>query len=205
LTRKNLKGLALVERPGKNFQKELGEPVFAIDGESVFYTQNVTPGNTFIYHEDSNGEVMAIKRYDLNNGESQTVVGGPGGAVRPTPSPDGKRLAFVKRVRAQSRLFVMDLLSGKQTMLVDDLDPDMQETWAVQGVYPTMDWTPDGRSIVYWSKGQIWRVDVDTKARTVIPFSVQDERCSLSSGSSKSRCRPRFADYENAPFCDSLA
>ena len=176
IERKNLKGLALVERPGKNFQKELGEPVFAIDGESVFYTQNVTPGNTFIYHEDSNGEVMAIKRYDLNNGESQTVVGGPGGAVRPTPSPDGKRLAFVKRVRAQSRLFVMDLLSGKQTMLVDDLDPDMQETWAVQGVYPTMDWTPNGRSIVYWSKGQIWRVDVDTKARTVIPFSVQDER-----------------------------
>ena len=144
LERGNLEGSVLVKRPSPAFQKELGEPTFSADGESVFYIQNTTPGNTFIYHQDSNGEVMAIKRYDLETGEIEKVVGGAGGAVRPTPSPDGKTLAFVKRVRAASRLFVMDLASGEQTMLVDDLDPDMQETWAVQGAYPTMAWTPDG-------------------------------------------------------------
>ena len=136
----NLTGSVLVERPSPAFQKELGEPTFSSDGKSVFFIQNTTPGNTFIYHEDSNGEVMAIKRYDLGTGEIETVAGGAGGAVRPTPSPDGKLLAFVKRVRAASRLFVMDLESGEQTMLVDNLDPDMQETWAVQGAYPTMAW-----------------------------------------------------------------
>ncbi|WP_375183054.1 glycosyltransferase, partial [Marinobacter sp.] len=36
-------------------------------------------------------------------------VTGPGGAVRPTPSPDGKYLAFVRRVRNQSTLFLKDL------------------------------------------------------------------------------------------------
>ena len=91
------------------------------------------------------------------------MAGGPGGAVRPTPSPDGKHLAFVKRVRAASRLFVKDLESGAQRMLVDDLDPDMQETWAVQGAYPRMDWTPDGQAIVYWASGKIWRVDVESQ------------------------------------------
>ena len=163
ITRENLSGSVLVERPSAAFQKELGEPTFSADGKSVFYIQNTTPGNTFIYHEDSNGEVMAIKRYDFESGETSKVVGGAGGAVRPTPSPDGKSLAFVKRVRAASRLFVMDLESGEQTMLVDDLDPDMQETWAVQGAYPTMAWMPDSQEIVYWSKGKIWRVDVATK------------------------------------------
>ncbi|MEC8003199.1 MAG: amidohydrolase, partial [Pseudomonadota bacterium] len=176
LTRGNLQGSVLVKRPSPAFQKELGEPTFSADGESVFYIQNTTPGNTFIYHEDSNGEVMAIKRYDLETGEIEKVIGGAGGAVRPTPSPDGKTLAFVKRVRAASRLFVMDLASGEQTMLVDDLDPDMQETWAVQGAYPTMAWTPDGDSIVYWSQGHIWRVDVVSGESRQIPFSVNDTR-----------------------------
>ena len=176
LARQNLQGQVLVEKPAETFQKELGEPVFTPDGNAVFYTQNTTPGNTFIYHEDSNGEVMSIKRYDLKTGETDKVVGGPGGAVRPTLSPDGKTLAFVKRIRAQSALFVMDLESGKQTLLVEDLDPDMQETWAVQGVYPTMDWMPDGKHIVYWAGGQIWRIEVDTKERSLIPFRVVDQR-----------------------------
>ena len=173
-----LSGSVLVKRPSASFQKELGEPVFSSDGSSVFYIQNTTPGNTFIYHEDSNGEVMAIKRYDVADGSITKVAGGPGGAVRPTPSPDGKQLAFVKRVRAASRLFVKDLESGAQRMLVDDLDPDMQETWAVQGAYPRMDWTPDGQSIVYWAGGKIWRVDVESGGKTVIPFEVNDSRIS---------------------------
>ena len=176
LVRGNLQGSVLVKRPSPAFQKELGEPAFSSDGKSVFYIQNMTPGNTFIYHEDSNGEVMAIKRYDLETGDTEKVVGGAGGAVRPTPSPDGKTLAFVKRVRAASRLFIMDLASGEQTMLVDDLDPDMQETWAVQGAYPTMAWTPDGASIVYWSQGHIWRVDITSGETRQIPFSVNDTR-----------------------------
>jgi imidazolonepropionase-like amidohydrolase/Tol biopolymer transport system component len=176
LERGDLQGSVLVKRPSPAFQKELGEPAFSSDGKSVFYIQNMTPGNTFIYHEDSNGEVMAIKRYDLETGDTEKVVGGAGGAVRPTPSPDGKTLAFVKRVRAASRLFIMDLASGEQTMLVDDLDPDMQETWAVQGAYPTMAWAPDGASIVYWSQGHIWRVDVTSGETRQIPFSVNDTR-----------------------------
>ena len=176
LNREKMSGAVVVERPSKNYQKELGEPVFSHDGSSVFYTQNATPGDMFVYHEDSNDEVMVIKSFDLRTAKSKVVSGGPGGAVRPTPSPDGRKLAYVKRVRAQSRLFVQDLDSQKEIMLSDDLDPDMQETWGVQGLYPTMDWTPDSGSIVYWSGGKIWRVDVETKAKRQIPFKLKTQR-----------------------------
>lgn len=169
-------GQKVVARPGKTFQKELGEPMFAPDGKGIYYSFASTPGNTFIYHEDSNGELFQIRKVDLDDGSISTVAGGPGGAVRPTPSPDGKTLAYVKRVRAASRLFIMDLASGVETMIYDDLDQDMQETWAVYGVYPNMDWTPDGKAIVFWNRGKFWRINVADKALSEIPFHVQDTR-----------------------------
>ena len=170
------KGVAAVERPNKKFQKELGEPVFSPDGMSLYYSQNVTPGDQFIYAQDTNKEVFRIKRLTLETGEIQDIAGGPGGAVRPTPSPDGKLLAFVRRVRAASRLFVKDLETGDERMLVEQLDQDMQEGWAVHGVYPNIDFTPDSKNIVYWSNGGIHRVEVATGNRTDIAFRVNDTR-----------------------------
>lgn len=169
-------GVPVVERPNTSYQKELGEPAFAPDGQSIYYSQNVTPGNTFIYAQDSNGEVFRIKQVILRTGEIRNVVGGPGGAVRATPSPDGKQLAYVKRVRAKSRLFVMDLATGDERMLVDTLDQDMQESWAVHGIYPNMDWLPDNSAIVYWSDGQLQRVDAMTGDVQLIPFQIDDTR-----------------------------
>ena len=110
--KKGDEGVPVVERPDPTFQKELGEPMYAPTGEAIYYSQNSTPGNTFIYHQDSNREVFQIRKIDVETGETTTVVGGPGGAVRPTPSPDGKFIAYVKRVRALSRLFVMELASA---------------------------------------------------------------------------------------------
>ena len=73
-------GVQVVKRPSPSFQKELGEPAFSADGSGIFYTQNVTPGNMFIYHQDTNKEVFQIKRVDLATGETSTAAGGPGGA-----------------------------------------------------------------------------------------------------------------------------
>jgi len=169
-------GIQLVERPNKNYQKELGEPAFTPLGDKIYYTQSATPGNTFIYHDDSHGSLFEVKQRDLTTGETRVIVGGYGGAVRPVPSRDGKRLAYVSRVRAESRLFVMDLESQTPKMLVDDLDPDMQETWGVYGLYPNMAWTPDDSAIIFWSQGGLHKVDVTSGAKTPIPFRVTDQR-----------------------------
>ncbi|HYJ53006.1 MAG TPA: amidohydrolase family protein [Allosphingosinicella sp.] len=169
-------GVPLVERASPRLQKELGEPAFAPDGRAIYFSRNTTPGDTFEYAQDSNQQVFAIERYDMASGERTQVAGGPGGAVRPTPSPDGRYLAYVHRTGGRSRLFVRDLQSGEERQVYADLDLDLQETWAVHGVYPDMDWTPDSQSIVFWAGGKIRRVNRDGSGGAEIPFQVNDTR-----------------------------
>ncbi len=193
-------GVQLVKKPSESHQKELGEPMFSPDGRYVYYSQNTTSGSTFIYAQDSNTELFQIKRYDMETGEISTAAGGAGGAVRPAPSPDGQYLAFVKRVRAKSKLFIKNLKSGEERMIFDHLDQDMQETWAVQGVYPNMDWSPDSNSIYFWASGKIHRYDIAEDNIEHIEFRVRDTRQvqsvprpqrGVTSGSFKS-LMPRF-------------
>lgn len=169
-------GIKVVKRPNEQHQKELGEPVFAPDGDGIYFSQNITPGGTFEYAQDTNGEVFRIRYVDLETGDIRDIAGGPGGAVRPTPSPDGRYLAFVRRVRAQSMLFLKDLTTGNESLLTDMLDQDMQEAWAVHGVYPNMDWTPDSASIVFWAKGGLHSINIADRRIEPIEFQIRDER-----------------------------
>jgi imidazolonepropionase-like amidohydrolase/Tol biopolymer transport system component len=169
-------GVLLVKRPNERHQKELGEPTFAPDGKSVYFTRNITPGPIFQYAQNSNQALFAIERYELESGETHQVTAGNGGAVRPAPSPDGRYLAFVRRERAKSKLYVRELASGNERKLYDLPDQDMQETWAVTGVYPNMDWTADSREVVVWAGGKILRVPVGGGAPREIAFRVQDDR-----------------------------
>jgi imidazolonepropionase-like amidohydrolase/Tol biopolymer transport system component len=169
-------GVQVVERASEQLQKELGEPVFAPDGSAIYYTRNITPGPIFEYAQDSQSGIFAIERHDLETGEVTTAVGGYGGAVRPAPSPDGKEIAFVRRNKDQSQLWVKDLASGRERMIHGKLDLDVQETWAVTGVYPNMDWLPDSSGIVFWAGGKLNRVNRDGTGHAVIPFTVNDTR-----------------------------
>ena len=157
-------------------QKDTNEPAFSPDGRYLYFSDDATPGGTFEYSKDVNGQIYVIQRLDRQTGEIEPFVTGPGGAIRPTPSPDGRSLAFIRRVRYKSTLMLMDLKSGRITPLTDTLDRDMQETWAVQGVYPGMAWTPDNKSIVYWAGGTIHRIDVASHAIADVPFHVTGTR-----------------------------
>ncbi|HEX8064528.1 MAG TPA: amidohydrolase family protein [Allosphingosinicella sp.] len=169
-------GVPLVKKPNEQHQKELGEPIYAPDGKSIYFTRNVTPGPIFEYAQNSNTDLFDIQRYELETGEVTTAVSGAGGSVRPAPSPDGTKIAFVRRERARSKLYVKDLVSGEERKIYDDLDQDVQETWAVTGVYPNMAWTPDSRSVVFWAGGKLRRVDGNGAGATEIPFRVNDTR-----------------------------
>ena len=182
-------GYVAVKRASEALQKELGEPVYAPDGKAIYYTRNVSRGNTFEYAQDSNTSLFEIERYEFATGKVSTAVNGAGGATRPTPSPDGKKLAFVRRERNLSKLYVKDLDSGQLTKLYDTLDPDQQETWAVNGLYPGMDWTPDSKSIVFWAGGNIRRVDMAGRSN-VIPFRVNDTRIVIDPPQPKTEVAP---------------
>ena len=169
-------GVQLVKRASEALQKELGEPVYAPDGQAVYYSRNVTSGPVFEYAQDSTQGTFAIERYDLATGEVTTAVSGFGGAVRPQPSPDGKQIAFIRRDKDRTELWVKDIASGRQRMIYGDLDRDMQETWAVHGFYPLIDWTPDGSALVLWAGGKLQRVAADGSGSAVIPFRIDDSR-----------------------------
>ena len=169
-------GIAVVEKPHEKHQKELGEPAFSPDGRYIYFSLDKTPGGTFEYAQDSNGQVFEIRRHDLQTGTTESLVDGAGGAVRPTPSPDGRYLAFVRRIRGNSALFLKDLQSGSETPIYTELDQDLQEIWAVQGVYPNMDWTPDSKNIVFWAGGKLKRITIESKEVTDIEFHVNDTR-----------------------------
>ncbi|MBW3528727.1 amidohydrolase family protein [Shewanella sp. NKUCC05_KAH] len=166
-------GVKLTERP--NDEKDLGEPAYSPDGRYIYFSQDDTPGKTFHYSKDSVNGIYKIKRYDTQTGEIEVLIEGTGGAIRPTPSPDGTKLAYIKRDDFQSSLYLLDLKSGETTKLFGELDRDMQETWAIHGVYPTMAWTQDNKDIFFWAKGKINRLNVANKTLTDIPFSVKTE------------------------------
>lgn len=167
-------GVQLTKRP--NDQKDLGEPAFSPDGRYVYFSQDDTPGKTFHYSKDSVAGIYKIKRYDRQSGEIETIIEGMGGAIRPTPSPDGKKLAYVKRDDFQSSLYVYDFATGVHTKLYDKLERDMQETWAIHGVYTNIAWTPDNKKLVFWAAGQIHQLDVASQTTSVIPFSVETSK-----------------------------
>jgi imidazolonepropionase-like amidohydrolase/Tol biopolymer transport system component len=168
------KGVQLNEKP--NWQKDLGEPAYSPDGRYVYFSRDTTPGRSFEYNKDSNRQIFEIFRIDTQTGEIEPFVSGAGGAVRPTPSPDGKYLAFVRRVRNQSTLFLKDLQTGREFAAWNGLERDLQEAWSVHGVYPSMAWMPGSMEIVLWAQGKIWRVDPFKNAAAEIPFHIKDTR-----------------------------
>ena len=167
-------GLQVTEKT--SIQKDAGEPALSPDGRYLYYSKDVSPGQQFEYNKDPNGTIYAIIRRDLNTGHERRAVSVQGGSITPRVSPDGRSLAFIRRVREQTVLEVRDLDSGRDRQVFDHLDRDMQETWAVQGVYPQYAWTPDGRSIVIWGEGKLWKVDVGTARATAIPFTAHVEQ-----------------------------
>ena len=156
----------------KNEQQDANEPVFSPDGKYLYWSEDMSGGNDFEYNKDPNGTIYVIRRLDLQTNEIRNIIEINGGACRPQISPDGKTMAFVRRVRGKSVLALCNLEDGSVRHLWNGLDEDQQETWSLFGVYPGFDWMPDGKSIVIWAKGKIWRVDAATGASADIPFKA---------------------------------
>ncbi|HXX65382.1 MAG TPA: amidohydrolase, partial [Bacteroidota bacterium] len=154
----------------RNWQQNAGEPSLSPDGRYLYYSEDVSPGDAFEYNRDPYGLIYAINRLDRETGKVVRFVSGSGGSVRPQASPDGKFLAFVRRVRLKSVLYLRNIETGEEWPIYDGLSQDAQETWAIFGVYPGFAWTPDAKSIVISARGKICRIDVASKQAQEIPF-----------------------------------
>jgi Tol biopolymer transport system component len=168
-------GRVLVDIP-KN-RRDVQEAQFSSDGRYLYYTERLTDPNIYV---DANHINYAIKRRDLGNGTTESLLQGFGSATTPQISPDGKRVAFVRRVMNKTVLFVYGIQSGEQRPVFDELDRDIQADFVQQGTYyPRFDWFPDNRHVAIWGKGKLLRIDMDAPsaqsagAVQEIPFRVQ--------------------------------
>lgn len=165
-------GLQLTKR--KNDQQDQGNDIaVSPDGRYVYFSEDVSGGSTFQYNKDPHGQIYAIRRLDRQTGDLTDLITGSGGAARAQPSPDGRWIAFVRRVRSKSVLYLYDRRSGAQRPIFDGLSHDQQEAWAIFGVYPGFDWTPDSESIIIWAQGKLRRINVATGTAQVIPFAAK--------------------------------
>jgi Tol biopolymer transport system component/imidazolonepropionase-like amidohydrolase len=171
-------GVQLTKR--KNDQQDVNEPSVSSDGRYVYYSEDMYGGGFFQYNKNPNVQIFAVRRYDRQEGKTEDVTGGSGGACRPQISRDGKLLAFVRRDGIKTVLMVQNLETGAEYRVYDALDKDQQEAWTIFGCYPGFSWMPNGQEVVIWAGGGIKRIKVDqalagkaydSSWTTTIPFS----------------------------------
>lgn len=158
---------------GPSDQQNIADPVFSHDGKYIYFTENTVPGSGFSYNRDPLEGIFAITRYDRETGEESRYISGTGGAVVPTPSPDGKYVAFIRRVKDRTALFLKDTQTGVETPLTLALERDMQEGFGSEGYFAYFDWTPDASAIVYWTGGKFHSIDISTKEVSTIDVNIE--------------------------------
>ena len=163
-------GVQLTKR--KNDQQDAGEPNVSPDGRNLYFSEDMSPGPNFEYSKDPNGMIYAIRQLNLTTGKLTNFIAQQGGAARPQVSPDGQMMAYVKRVRLKSALYLQNLKTGEEWPVFEDLSHDQQETWAIFGVYPNFAWTPDSKNLIFYAKGKIKKIDLNTLQTAEIPFQV---------------------------------
>jgi Tol biopolymer transport system component/imidazolonepropionase-like amidohydrolase len=157
----------------KDEQPDAADAAFSPDGRFLYYSAR--PGR-YKYDSNVNNGIWQIKRRDRRTGQALPLTAEFGGAAVPTPSPDGTQIAYVRRVRAKTRLEVLDLATGRTRVVAPEIERDGQEGFASHGVTPGFDWTPDGKSILTTAQGRIWRFDAQSGERTAVPFKAAVEQ-----------------------------
>jgi imidazolonepropionase-like amidohydrolase/Tol biopolymer transport system component len=165
-------GAAAKLKDRTSFTSDQNEPYPSRDGRWVYYSWT-TP---FDYNKNPHAGIFQISRVDRQTGDVEPVTTAPGGAIRPTVSPDGSTLAFLRRVGLETVLVLRDLATGAERHVFDGLDKDQMETWTVHGAYPAYAWTPDGTALVVTFGGKLRRVAVADGGVTDIPFTAEVEQ-----------------------------
>lgn len=146
------------------------EARYSPDGRYLYFTNKLAaPLDFFI---NTNQPNFSIDRRDLETGAIETVLQGYGGATTAQISPDGNRIAFVRRIKAKTVLFVYDRKTGEQRPVFDGLERDAQGSIYRSGFYPGYDWFPDGLHVAIWAGGKLLKVNVETQSIENIPFKA---------------------------------
>ncbi|MFI5311856.1 MAG: amidohydrolase family protein [Gemmatimonadales bacterium] len=171
-------------------------PSLSLDGKYLYYQISDVAGIASGRNDVTQGSrqlrrltLATGKVTEITNGLSvQQYQGSSGGAVAPEISPDGRLLAFGRRIPdgtivfkghefgPRTALWLRDLESGAERVLMDPIEVDMAEGIKISRVLPGYAWARDGKSIVITQGGKIRRVTVETGKVETIPFTARVHR-----------------------------
>ncbi len=175
-----------------------GSPKLSTDGRSLYYEAVAGPVNGYYNHADTLQGDAQIRRLDLLTGRTDQITAGrvaqqdrgsSGGAYAVELSPDGRFLAFARRMPdgvlsykgklfgPRTALWVRDLETGSERLVMDPVEYDFSEGLApIDQTLPGYRWTADGQSIVISQGGKIRRLDLASGKVSTIPFNARVQR-----------------------------
>jgi Tol biopolymer transport system component len=180
-------------------EQAAGWPSVSSDGAWLFYHYAVCPG----YHTGRNDLLrgcMQVRRLDLKSGEIEDITQGEAftsqwsrdsnaSAIAPSVSPDGRWLAFARRIPdgtisfkghrygPRNALWIRDLHTGAERVVMDPIEMDLAHglPYAMH-LLPTYAWTRDGASIVISQGGKIRRLRLADGLVETVPFRAHVNR-----------------------------
>jgi Tol biopolymer transport system component len=184
-----------VELTGRD-QQGAAAPSLSQDGKFLYF--HASDGQqAWSGRRDMVAGAYQIRRLERKTGEVAEVTdgsnaqqnrGSSGGGIAPEPSPDGRYLAFARRIPdgtisykghkfgPRTALWLRDLATGRERLLMDPIEVDMGEGMKTWRVLPGYAWARDGKSIVIAQGGKIRRVDVASASVSTIPFTARVKR-----------------------------
>ena len=172
-------------------------PAFSPDGGSLYFQLRTAPPGVWSGRSDVMQGFRQIRRLDLETGRVDEVTAGQavqqgqtssGGAIAPEPSPDGRWLAFGRRIPdgtishkglrfgPRTALWLRDLATGAERVVMDPIEVDMAEGMKVSRDLPGYAWSRDSRSIVIPAGGKIRRLDIESGEVATIDFNARVHR-----------------------------
>lgn len=158
------KGAQLITEP-KNLKTI--DPAFGHDGNMIYFSRR-----TGAWNYNSQLPQYQIGTYDRENGDMAVITSRYGSAFTPVLSSDGKWMVYGTRFENESGLVLRDLNSGNEEWLAYPVQRDEQESIAALGVLPAMSFTPDNEHLVASYGGKIYKISLENKEATEIPFEV---------------------------------
>jgi Tol biopolymer transport system component len=168
-------------------------PSASADGQSLYFMSS-----TFAAAFSGVQKAQHIRRLDLKSGEVSVVTQpfgdrvywrGTSASMAPEVSPDGRWLAFARRIPGGSivyrghefmeknALWLRDLHTGEERILADAITIDMQGAHGMKNlrIMPGYAWSKDSKSLVMWHEGKLRRIALDGEV-TEIPFEARVRR-----------------------------
>ncbi len=177
-------------------QPEVGSPSVSPDGRQLYFhiaDRAEADGG----HADSLGGAWQIRRFDFRTGQvteisagqsDQQIRSSSGGLYAPEVSPDGKTLAFARRLPdatisykghrfgPRTALWLRDLETGAEKILIDPIETDLSEGDPSLRVLPGYSWSADGAYLYFSQGGKLRRASVASARVETIPFTARVKR-----------------------------